>query len=322
MPVSNKEAPVKGILDNVLRYLKKEEVNTNERVVLQNITGEDTIIGDEYLIAKAIASGINFMLNKREEGKLTFSVERGHITYGPMAMMPPITPAICFFLTYKGDSAVEAGISHSTTPFDLDNLPKELVQSEQIIQSHYGVLRMGPRFLHLAFPEDINKVRPNIKMDPVEKLFGKVSIDAKEDKAFLAAAGGSGKFNIERLKSALRACKSYHSKQKRKIGEPFYLHPVVVATILLPLTESEDVIIATLVHDVVEDTPFQLVQMDLMFDSKVTRIVKEITHLYNQDGRKVKIANKRDNHATLQHYRTETYKFFYHELHTSVFRMV
>lgn len=295
VPVSNKEAPVKGILDNVLRYLKREGVNTDERVILQNTTGEATIIGDEYLIAKAVANGIDFMLNEKEEGKLTFSVERGHINYGPLADLPPITPAICFFLTYKEGSATTPGIS-STTPFDLDNLPKELLQIKQIIQSHYGVFKKGDRFLHLVFPEDLTKVCPDSNMDPIEKLFGKASIDSKEDKAFLAAAKkAAGNFNMERIESALKACKSYHSKQKRKTGEPFYLHPVAVATILLPLTESEDVIIAALLHDVVEDTPFQLAQMDLMFGSKVSHIVKEITHLYNHDGRKIKITNKQEN---------------------------
>lgn len=61
----------------------------------------------------------------------------------------------------------------------------------------------------------------------------------------------------EKIAAALEFCKEAHLNQFRKTGEPFYYHPVAVAQILideLELGGDEDLIIAALLHDAVEDS--------------------------------------------------------------------
>ncbi|MCB9809905.1 bifunctional (p)ppGpp synthetase/guanosine-3',5'-bis(diphosphate) 3'-pyrophosphohydrolase, partial [Candidatus Peribacteria bacterium] len=46
-----------------------------------------------------------------------------------------------------------------------------------------------------------------------------------------------------------------HKDQKRKSGEPYYMHPVEASMILLQIKPDLDTLIACLLHDVIEDTP-------------------------------------------------------------------
>ena len=80
---------------------------------------------------------------------------------------------------------------------------------------------------------------------------------------------------------ALRLIKKYHGPVKRKSGEPFYLHPVMVAKIVASFTPEVDVIVAALLHDIVEDTAVPLAQIELMFNAKISEIVDGATHLDN-----------------------------------------
>ncbi len=71
--------------------------------------------------------------------------------------------------------------------------------------------------------------------------------------------------------------KKYHAQQKRGSGEPFYLHPIEVAIILLDFTQDEDAVIAALLHDVVEDTLMTLLQVQAMFGPVVASLVDGVT---------------------------------------------
>ena len=49
-----------------------------------------------------------------------------------------------------------------------------------------------------------------------------------------------------------------HEGQFRKSGEPYCVHPILVATITASFSKDEAVIATALLHDVVEDTPYTL----------------------------------------------------------------
>ncbi len=73
---------------------------------------------------------------------------------------------------------------------------------------------------------------------------------------------------------ALRA----HSKQRRKSGEPYIFHPIEVARICaVELGLGHTSITSALLHDVVEDTPVTLEQLEKEFGSKVAMIVDGLT---------------------------------------------
>ncbi|BCD67976.1 bifunctional (p)ppGpp synthetase/guanosine-3',5'-bis(diphosphate) 3'-pyrophosphohydrolase [Nitratiruptor sp. YY09-18] len=79
----------------------------------------------------------------------------------------------------------------------------------------------------------------------------------------------------EALEFAIRA----HEGQKRKSGEPYVVHPILVATITAYITNDETMIIAALLHDVVEDTPYTLEDIESRFGDEVAHLVEGLTKI-------------------------------------------
>jgi (p)ppGpp synthase/HD superfamily hydrolase len=78
----------------------------------------------------------------------------------------------------------------------------------------------------------------------------------------------------ERLERALRWAAERHSGHTRKGGEiPYVEHPFGVALILDRCGFDEDVVIAGLLHDVVEDTPTTIADVRDQFGADVGAIV-------------------------------------------------
>ncbi|MCF0113719.1 MAG: bifunctional (p)ppGpp synthetase/guanosine-3',5'-bis(diphosphate) 3'-pyrophosphohydrolase, partial [Erysipelotrichaceae bacterium] len=60
--------------------------------------------------------------------------------------------------------------------------------------------------------------------------------------------------NYQKLDDAIIFATKCHSGQLRKIvNTPYILHPLEVATIISTMTPDEDLMIAGLLHDVIED---------------------------------------------------------------------
>ena len=68
-----------------------------------------------------------------------------------------------------------------------------------------------------------------------------------------------------------------HEAQFRKSGEPYSVHPILVATITSTFSKDEDVIATALLHDVVEDTPFTLEFVEEKWGKNVSNMVKGLT---------------------------------------------
>lgn len=94
-----------------------------------------------------------------------------------------------------------------------------------------------------------------------------------------------------------------HQGQLRKSGEPYITHPIAVAEILAELGMNTATIIAALLHDTVEDTPYSLNQLRSDFGGEVADLVDGVTKLdrvvYGPDAeaetvRKMVIAMSRD----------------------------
>ena len=70
-----------------------------------------------------------------------------------------------------------------------------------------------------------------------------------------------------------------HIDQKRRSGEPYITHPVSVACIAANLHLDAPSIIAALLHDVVEDTPATLKEVESQFGKQVTKLVDGLSKL-------------------------------------------
>ncbi|MDB2405386.1 RelA/SpoT family protein [Arcobacteraceae bacterium] len=70
-----------------------------------------------------------------------------------------------------------------------------------------------------------------------------------------------------------------HKTQFRKSGEPYVVHPILVATITAYFSNDEHMVIAALLHDVVEDTDTTIETVSEMFGSDVALIVDGLTKI-------------------------------------------
>lgn len=88
-------------------------------------------------------------------------------------------------------------------------------------------------------------------------------------------------YDLELIKKAYITAATMHKGQLRKSGEPYIIHPVETAKILAQLGMDEQTIVAGLLHDVVEDTPYTEEQLTEEFGSEVALLVDGVTKLGN-----------------------------------------
>ena len=70
-----------------------------------------------------------------------------------------------------------------------------------------------------------------------------------------------------------------HGAQKRDNGDPYITHPVAVADILASYRLDTASIITGLLHDVIEDTPVKLAEIEARFGKEVAALVDGVTKL-------------------------------------------
>lgn len=87
------------------------------------------------------------------------------------------------------------------------------------------------------------------------------------------------KYNLSKILSAYELAAKAHGEQKRSSGEPYIIHPLSVAEILVDLGMDTDTICVGLLHDVVEDTEYTLDDIRAMFGQDVAMLVDGVTKL-------------------------------------------
>lgn len=82
------------------------------------------------------------------------------------------------------------------------------------------------------------------------------------------------------IRSAFDVAVDAHKDQRRKSGEAYIFHPIAVAKIVASKIGLDAVSIASaLLHDVVEDTPYTLGDIERLFGESVARIVDGLTKI-------------------------------------------
>jgi GTP pyrophosphokinase len=82
------------------------------------------------------------------------------------------------------------------------------------------------------------------------------------------------------IKKAFNQSLEAHKEMRRKSGEPYILHPLAVAQIAVEeIGLGTTSIVAALLHDVVEDTPTEISDIEREFGTKVARIIDGLTKI-------------------------------------------
>jgi GTP diphosphokinase / guanosine-3',5'-bis(diphosphate) 3'-diphosphatase len=79
------------------------------------------------------------------------------------------------------------------------------------------------------------------------------------------------------IKDVIEFSISAHEGQFRKSGEPYIVHPILVATLTAYFTKDENIVIAALLHDIIEDTSYNLSFIKNKWNTEVANIVNGLT---------------------------------------------
>ena len=82
--------------------------------------------------------------------------------------------------------------------------------------------------------------------------------------------------NIEK---AIEFTVARHKGQFRKSGEEYVVHPILVCVFVAYLGGDESMVVAGLLHDVVEDTPCTADEIKAMFGEEVGHLVDGLTKI-------------------------------------------
>ena len=112
-------------------------------------------------------------------------------------------------------------------------------------------------------------------------LLSKLEVISKEDNV---------KLNMKLIEKAIIYAKKWHEEQMRKTGDhPFYFHPLTVAEMVAEHYPKSDVIIAAILHDVVEDSECTVEIVEKEFNQRIAEMVDRLTKIRFEDGKRVKL---------------------------------
>ena len=89
--------------------------------------------------------------------------------------------------------------------------------------------------------------------------------------------------DLEIVRKAYEFSQKYHSGQSRASGEPYLVHPLEVACVLVEMKMDPISVAAGLLHDSVEDTSITTVEIRKEFGEQVAHIVEGVTKISKID---------------------------------------
>ncbi len=103
-----------------------------------------------------------------------------------------------------------------------------------------------------------------------------------------------GVLDFDLIHKAIYWAKKYHGNQLRKSGEPYYTHPLEVAYMISEYKLKTDVIVTSILHDIVEDTEVTAGMIVDAFSWRIAEMVDRLTRV-RPDGSKLSVKEILDN---------------------------
>ncbi|BBB56303.1 guanosine polyphosphate pyrophosphohydrolase [Candidatus Megaera polyxenophila] len=100
--------------------------------------------------------------------------------------------------------------------------------------------------------------------------------------------------DFELINKAIYFARKYHGDQKRKSGELYYTHPLEVAYMISDYNLKTDVIVASILHDTVEDTEVSVEMIQGTFGERIAEMVDRLSR-DRPDGTKLTVEEVLNN---------------------------
>ncbi|MEL6607118.1 MAG: HD domain-containing protein [Bacteroidota bacterium] len=304
------DRPIEELLSAVKEKLQVSGIRASVKSIneaqCQTVTGDFEQLTDLITESIALLQGAfkeddeeQIILISLKDTQLTYplpDVEKNYIKHVPALRVAMTTteqvPAVA--PSYTPDLNGSGKMSSEATQ-ELDRLA-----NARIVKAHYGYAEMTNDTLLYVIPTDVREVRPRdmdkayMEVDATPKRaddqYKSDTVDAQaQEAAFLTDVAARSDVDLGLIKMALELIKWYHGPSERKSGEPFYLHPLTVAHIVLSYDQDEATIIGALLHDTVEDTPMLLQHIKTVFGRETAEVVDLVTHLQSTEGSIYKI---------------------------------
>ena len=274
----------------------------DKRINWKKMTQHKEVECDVARIESLLVNSVSFMRTVAGENvPILIGIEDTQLGYPMSAVEPGYTKKIdalrITLTTQKTLPAMEAiylaQMSEDTTPMPETTTDLPLVANERILKAHYGytnTIADGKALIQVyVIPKQLREVRPTDMDLPEMELGAKPTRSddtypgAKEqEEEFIKAVEGKTQADMSLVHKAIEVIKEYHGPVRRRSGEPFYLHPLSVAHIVLDYNQDESTVLGALLHDTVEDTPLTADQIAILFNKEVSGIVEGVTHLNSQ----------------------------------------
>ena len=113
------------------------------------------------------------------------------------------------------------------------------------------------------------------------KVSNEIKLEEYDDhfSDFFELVKNNSQYDSEKIEKAYTLAYEAHKNQRRRSGEPYIMHPVAVAKILYELGMDNECIIGALLHDVVEDTTYDLDFIREKFGEEIAVLVDGVTKL-------------------------------------------
>ena len=103
---------------------------------------------------------------------------------------------------------------------------------------------------------------------------------------------------VQRAADYARAAHESIDQRRKFTNKPYIVHPTAVAEIVTSITDDTDMICAAWLHDVVEDTPRTLAQIEDEFGKPIATLVAELTNIAaDSQGNRAKRAEINRTHT-------------------------
>ena len=296
-------------LDTFLKALQQDLQERGYKPQIAVRTLQKALQCDVAKMKKALLNSFSFLRSvAREDAPLLLGIEDTKLGYPVESVSPDHikkVAALRFTITSAATLPTLEKLYHSqvneekyTMPVETSDLP--LLANERIVKAHYGysstISKDKNITLVYVIPVDVRDVRSN-DMDTPQMQLGASWPQADDtypgaqgqEQAFLQAVKEKSQADLPLVEKAIHLIKDYHGPVMRKSGEPFYLHPISVAQIVLDYNQDEATILGALLHDTVEDTPLTLEQVALLFNKEVRNIVSGVTHMESHQATTYKV---------------------------------